>query len=106
PPLPSLAPSRLSRCRGLRSLAAGIGASAALFALGACRLGGLFGRTLFGALFGLLAPEPLGGCAQPAADTLRLGFVRGRRFIGFGVGVVFAADQLDLRDLGAVAAAV
>src|SRR4029453_15808050 len=43
---------------------------------------------------------------HPAANALRLGFFGGRGLLGLGVRVVLAADQLDLRDLGAVAAAI
>ena len=56
---------------------------------------------------GLLAAQALGRGAQAAADALRLRlFGRLGGLLGLGVRVVLAADQLDLRDLGAVAAAV
>src|SRR5207344_2845464 len=57
-------------------------------------------------VLGLLAAEPLGRRAQPATDALRLGLGRRFGFFGFGVGVVLAANEFDLRHLGAVAAAI
>ena len=56
--------------------------------------------------FGLLPAQALGRGAQPAADALRLRLLGGFRLLGLGVRVVLAADELDLRDFGAVAAAV
>src|SRR5262249_35432675 len=54
------------------------------------------------------APETLGRGAQTAADAglLRFGAFLLRVRFGFGAGVELAADELDLRDLGAVALAI
>ena len=70
-----------------------------------------FARRAFGAsaffAFGLgLAAQALRRRAQAAADALRLRPAPCLGLLGLGVRVVLAADQLDLRDLGAVAAAV
>src|SRR5690606_25139545 len=52
----------------------------------------------------LLAAKPFGRRAEAAADALlRLSLLLA---LGLGVRVVLAADQLDLRHLGTVAAAV
>src|SRR6185436_3981662 len=102
-----LTPPGLARRARLRALAARVG-PAALLASGARRLGLLRSLGAFGALFrfGLLAAQPFGGRAQTSADALRLGLLRRRGLFGLGVRVELAADQLDLRDLRAVAPAV
>src|SRR5262249_44033917 len=101
-------PARLPWRRRLLALAVRVCPAGALaFAPGG--LGLLLGRRLLAALlcrFGLLAAQPLGRGAQPAADALRLGLLGRLGLLALGVGVDLAADQLDLGDFGAVPAAV
>src|SRR5215510_5806346 len=104
--------ARLARRGGLRALAAGVGLAAALPALGTRRLRLLRRRRSFrsfGAFLSVgrfLPAEPIGRRAQAAAHALRLLLLRRRGLLRLGVRVELAADELDLRHFGAVAAAV